>query len=36
MSDGNFSSDRDIVNKEDVELLEISEQKELIKDNDLI
>jgi hypothetical protein len=36
MSEGNFSSDRDIVKKEDVEFLEIPEQRELIKDNDLI
>ncbi len=36
MSDGIFSFDRDIGKKEDVEFLEISEQKELIQDNDLI
>jgi hypothetical protein len=36
MSDGDFSSDRDIVKKEDVEFLEISEKRELIQDNDLI
>jgi hypothetical protein len=36
MSEGDFLSDRDIVKKEDVEFLEISVNKELIKDNDLI